>query len=132
MPGEVYCVDPNNHSLDTQYNIDNFKPVESIEDPQREFYSYGIGKLALAAFAHAFDEDGVSHIDLLVVDHQNDTSLLVPSQLVADYPDEFLTIDLARKFATLDPPELAQLNIPATILTEANRRYPNLSPIPKK
>lgn len=131
MPSEVFCVDPDDRSLDTQSNIDNFNPVDVIEDPAREFYSHGVGKLALAAFAYAYDEEGVSYMDLLVVEHNNDMSLLVPSQLVAEQPDDYLTIDLARKFATLEPAELAQLNVPETILDHAAKRYPNLTPISK-
>lgn len=88
------------------------------------FWATGIKQHDLAVFGSAMDENGVSEHGFLVTSSSQDQGQLVDPQLVEEFPD-LQTIELAKKFATLKPEELAQLSIDSLVKV-MQRRYPGI------
>lgn len=124
----LYKVDPLDRSLQpSSYNTEDISPAQDLEvlDFQDPFYCHGLGKLDLAMFAAVMDDTGVSSFDGLVVDSDKSRSLVVPSDLLDTRPD-LITPELARKIATLDADEVAQLGLSRAIQSAIATRYPGI------
>lgn len=129
----IYRVNPTDRSLEFRDGkIDLVDHDQSFNSLAAPFYASGVRRHDLAVFATALTFDGARDYGFLVVSSSQDQGLLVTDnflRLAADISSKstsaYLTPELAKKFATLDSEEIAQLGI-EDIVSISAKMYPGI------
>lgn len=129
----IYEVNPSDRSLDFRNGkIDPVDHNQSFNSLAAPFYASGVRKYDLAVFATALTFDGARDYSFLVVSSCQDQGLLVTDDFIRLATDAssksasaYLTPELAKKFATLNDEEIAQLGI-EDIVSSSAKMYPGI------
>lgn len=128
---DVYYIDPSDQSINLRGSV-NVKPINiqtcsSIASfDTTTLLASGVQQHDLALFASGFDMNHASMFSYLVTKwHRNNEAELAPSDLVLNFPRQYLTSELARKIKPLPFNEIEQLSLEA-LIQHINRMFPGL------
>lgn len=127
-PTNIYYVDPLDASVDSRRarDVTLTDDTLSIEDYlTRPFFVDGTHRHDLALFAGILDDNGVSYEGFVVLNSNNRRSLVMAPDGRGGLPDEYITPELAKKIATVEPEEIAQFGL-ELVIQAARRKYPTM------
>ena len=126
--GNAYHIDTSDHSLmwrDTTNNPISF----TAEHPRDELmlfgaWATGIQSRDLAVFATAMNDDGCEELGFMVIQSSQHRGLLATPEVI-EFDDSLMTVELAKKIATVSEEEIAQLGI-ESIIKRSREKYKNI------
>ena len=120
----VYSVNPETTAFDCRVGTDvaPTNPLMRTAEYQLPFTVSGLNIYDLAVFASIIDENGGQEYAYLVTRTGDESQLVRPSMIETDW--SFLTAELAARFATVTPEEIASLGI-ERIVEIARRQHPD-------
>ena len=122
----IYRVDPDERCLEPRHgSVLVNKDLDQYE-ARLPLWVGGVDRSDLAIFGTALNEGGLTDLDLLVIDSTTfrGSAYVAPPWIIEAFPD-LQTMELAKKFTTLEEGELAKLGIQG-LVNVMRARYPGV------
>lgn len=123
----VYQVDPALDCLQVRPDVTISLPARQQSDFDTAFICHGFLQHDLAFSGHILGDDGVENFKGLVLESDQQGSVVASTECVARSP-ELITTNLARRIAALTPDQVSILGLNRAILEKIRVRSPRLKP----
>ena len=123
----VYQVDPTLGCLQIRPDVTISLSARQRSDLETDFICHGFLQHDLAFFGHILGDDGVDEFKGLVLESDQQGSVVASSECVIRSPD-LITADLARRITTLTLDQVSILGLNRAILEQIRVRSPRFKP----